>query len=109
MAYDYMDKLDEERPAKRYAVECDCNGNTDVIFESNEEWEALQYMDEDAARAQECANHYGETYIYQAIDRDSFGKDAILGTVWVRPERNKFERSNREVFSRIFGDKKERA
>lgn len=109
MAYDYMDKLDEERPAKRFQVEV----NDEVLHRTDDEMEAVQFMDEAALNAQATVNDTGDSEFYQVIDNDAFGKSCVVATAIVRPE----PKAARPVFNELFREpsrkflriKKERA
>lgn len=51
----------------------------------DEEWQALQYMDENREHAQAAANESGEMGCIQVVDMDSFGKDRIVAIETLPP------------------------
>lgn len=77
--------------AKRYRVYVD----KEPLAAFGEEWVACQYMDEQAAAAQDDANRLGEHYLFTVIDEDSYGSSAVVACAAVHPSRATFERTDR--------------
>lgn len=91
---------------KRYQVEVD----GEVIHRTDDEQEAIQFMDEDSIKAQADVNAAGVSFFYQVIDNESAGKNCVVATSVVRPEPSRKPYVNeRSVFQRVFSPKKERA
>jgi hypothetical protein len=112
MSYDYMDKLDEQRPAKRFQVEVGAGDATEVIHLTDDEMEAVQFMDEAALSAQAVVNDTGDSEFYQVIDNEAFGKSCVVATCVVRPEpvaRSVFNELFRVPSRKFLRIKKERA
>lgn len=112
MAYDYMDKLDEERPAKRYQVVVGSGEAEQVLHFTDDEMEAVQFMDEAALNIQAEVDASGATEFYQVIDTEAFGKNSVVATCVVRPApaaRPVFNELFREPQRKLVRLKKERA
>jgi hypothetical protein len=74
-----------------------------------EEWQALQYLDENREHAQSWANEAGETILLQVLDMEGFAKDRVVAMEHIRPTHE----ATRETFARtdrpaLAGDKARR-